>query len=544
MPHIVVDQSAGGDDKPNDNSLVTRQELFTILKQISNVSKFYELEVFEVLDIFRIGGTIIEPGIVKGRYLKGDALSGGNSKEKVITFKPLNSNILQYPVVGELWLAINYTIGQSNAYYLGRVGKDSSLVNDGRYWNESAKGEERAIDTLRPGSQVLNSNRLKTNYAPGVKFTNITPKKLLAEEGDTIIQGRFGNTIRLGSNQREGDGFQVSPNIKLVSGLISGEEDLDDDKSSIYLTSNEIVDYANPAFSAMDNNYSNSQITIDSDRLVLNAKKDVIGIFAQKDININSVEGDVFIHANDKISLKPKNSTIEMDISESGNGKIINVTKEGIPFPQLDMAGFLKQTMGIQKLFQAFALGVPKLSNPLTLPSGVKDIVKGLEGAKNFVDATLNLEFLSQALMETKTLPEIKASLPIPAGLLNIVGDIEEFSKDIEGGIQKAQKFAEENEAKLEQANQISAGIDSGNRKDLLNVLENISEAEIDSIPGAKDALAIARDKSVGSKDLQRARENGVFGSIENYIAEQGSVKGDVEQVKMYGKILNLTKQE
>ena len=195
MPHIVVDQSAGGDDKPNDNSLVTRQELFTILKQISNVSKFYELEVFEVLDIFRIGGTITEPGIVKGRYLKGDALSGGNSKEKVITFKPLNSNILQYPVVGELWLAINYTIGQSNAYYIGRVGKDSSLVNDGRYWNEGAKSEERAIDTLKPGAQVLNSNRLKSDYSPGVKFTNITPKKLLAEEGDTIIQGRFGNTI-------------------------------------------------------------------------------------------------------------------------------------------------------------------------------------------------------------------------------------------------------------------------------------------------------------------------------------------------------------
>ena len=46
--------------------------------------------------------------------------------------------------------------------------------------------------------------------------------------------------------------------------------------------------------------------------------------------------------------------------------------------------------------------------------------------------------------METKTLPEIKASLPIPAGFVNIVGDIEEFSKDIEGGIQKAQRFAEQ----------------------------------------------------------------------------------------------------
>ena len=162
------------------------------------------------------------------------------------------------------------------------------------------------------------------------------------------------------------------------------------------------------------------------------------------------------IESESNIVLNPRNSTIEFDIKEVvwNNSQS---TKEGIPFPQLDMAGFLKQTMGIQKLFQAFTLGVPKLSNPLTLPSGVKDIVKGLEGAKNFVDATLNLEFLSQALMETKTLPEIKASLPIPSGLTNVVGDIEEFSKDIEGGIQKAQRFAESNKAKLEQANQISA---------------------------------------------------------------------------------------
>ena len=47
-----------------------------------------------------------------------------------------------------------------------------------------------------------------------------------------------------------------------------------------------------------------------------------------------------------------KAKTIVNDISEE-NGKVINATKEGIPFPDLNMSGFLKQTMGIQKLFQA-----------------------------------------------------------------------------------------------------------------------------------------------------------------------------------------------
>ena len=533
MAFTVVDQGAGGDDNSLDNSFVTRTELFTILKQISDVSKFYELEVFEVLDVFREGGTIQESGEVKGRYLTD------SPKEKITTFKPLNANILQMPVVGELWLGLHYTIGDSNPYYIGRVGKDLSLVNDGGYYNESAPGEERAIDTLKLGQTVLNSNKLFKDYKEGVKFKNILPQKLVSFEGDTIIQGRFGNTIRLGSNQNSG--IADSPNIKIVSGLFSGGEDLDDDASSIYLTSREVVDYANPSFSVMDSAYDQPQITIDSNRLVFNAKTDVIGMFAQKDINIQSVEGDVAINAKDKITLRPKESTIEFDIKESGNGQIVNLTKEGIPFPDLNMAGFLKQTMGIQKLFQAFTVGVPKLSNPVTLPSGVKDIVKGLEGAKNFVEATLNLEFLEKEVLTTKTIGEIKASLPIPASLLNVVGDIDEFSQDIEGAIQKAENFKNDNEAKLERANQISAGIDAGDRKDLLAILENIPAEERDQIPGANDALAIAQDKSVGGGDIPRARENGVFRLLEDYIAEQGSIEGDVEQLKMYGKILNLT---
>ena len=78
----------------------------------------------------------------------------------------------------------------------------------------------------------------------------------------------------------------------------------------------------------------------------------------------------------------------------------------------------------------------------------------------------------------------------------------------------------------------------------ILDRLENIPAEERDQIPGANDALAIAQDKSVGGGDIPRARENGVFRLLEDYIAEQGSVEGDVEQLKMYGKILNLTKQE
>ena len=480
----VRSNAGSGIDKAFDNELITRNELYAILDQLKDESQFHQLEIFEVVDV-----DTENVGSVIGRYVYSEQ---GDSLEEIgdRTFLPLNSNIIQYPLRGELWLGLDY---KGQQFYLSRLSRDITDVNY-RKINESAISENQTLDLSRGGT-----------------YQEISPEHADVEVGDTLIQGRFGNFITLTSRQSQG--LDESPRITI-----------NNQRSIVDLESIDDI----------------GLINVESDEILMTALTDEVNIRALKDININSSQGDVNIESESNIVLNPRNSTIEFDIKNGGT--ILSSTKEGIPFPQLDMAGFLKQTMGIQKLFQAFTLGVPKLSNPLTLPSGVKDIVKGLEGAKNFVDATLNLEFLSQALMETKTLPEIKASLPIPAGLVNMVGDIEEFSKDIEGGIQKAQRFAESNKAKLEQANQISAGIDKGSRKDLLALLENIPEEERNQIPGANDALAIAQDKSVGGGDIPRARDNGVFRLLEDYIAEQGSVEGDVEQLKMYGKILNLTK--
>lgn len=480
----VRSNAGSGIDKAFDNELITRNELYAILDQLKDESQFHQLEIFEVVDV-----DTENVGSVIGRYVYSEQ---GDSLEEIgdRTFLPLNSNIIQYPLRGELWLGLDY---KGQQFYISRLSRDITDVNY-RKINESAISENQTLDLSRGGT-----------------YQEISPEHADVEVGDTLIQGRFGNFITLTSRQSQG--LDESPRITI-----------NNQRSIVDLESIDDI----------------GLINVESDEILMTALTDEVNIRALKDININSSQGDVNIESESNIVLNPRNSTIEFDIKNGGT--ILSSTKEGIPFPQLDMAGFLKQTMGIQKLFQAFTLGVPKLSNPLTLPSGVKDIVKGLEGAKNFVDATLNLEFLSQALMETKTLPEIKASLPIPSGLTNVVGDIEEFSKDIEGGIQKAQRFAESNKAKLEQANQISAGIDTGNRKDLLALLENIPAEERDQIPGANDALAIAQDKSVGGGDIPRARDNGVFRLLEDYIAEQGSVEGDVEQLKMYGKILNLTK--
>ena len=524
MAYTETDGGAGI-DKPLDNSFVTRNELYAILDQLKESNKFYELEPFEVL---RISGSRLEqtddtekktfqrfqnnllPGEVLGRYVfseQGDDIEELEGR----TFLPLNSNIIQYPLRGELWLGMSY---KGQQYYLARLSENIEDINFSKF-NESSRTSGLTTDLSRAGSGNL-----------GQTFPDyLSPTSAPYKAGDTLLQGRVGNYIRLSS---EDNGVKNAKAQKIPSSKI--------------VINNSDINKPNRFYGIAMENFTegNNLALIKSDRLYFDADNEAF-FGAENNIKIKSTSGNVRIEAEDTISLKPENSKIEFDVADSKNGQIINITKPGIPFPDLNMAGFLKQTMGIQKLFQAFTVGVPKLSNPVTLPSGVKDIVKGLDGAKNFVEATLNLEFLEQNVLTTKTIGEIKASLPIPASLLNVVGDIDEFSQDIEGAIQKAENFKNDNEAKLERANQISAGIDAGDRKDLLAILENIPAEERDQIPGANDALAIAQDKSVGGGDIPRARENGVFRLLEDYIAEQGSIEGDVEQLKMYGKILNLT---
>ena len=536
MAYTVTDGGAGI-DKPLDNSFVTRSELYAILDQLKESNKFYEFEPFEVL---RISGSRLEqtddtekktfqriqndllPGEVLGRYVfseQGDDIEELEGR----TFLPLNSNIIQYPLRGELWLGMSY---KGQQYYIARLSENIEDINFSKF-NESSLTSGTTDDFSRAGSGNL-----------GQRFVDLLPKPAPYKAGDTLLQGRFGNYIRLSSDN---NGVRNTEGGNIPS-------------SKIVINNSDIVN-PNSFYGIAIENFTkeNNIIVIKSDRLSFNANN-TADFNAKKDIRIRSNEGNVRIEAEDTISLKPENSKIEFDVADSKNGQIINITKPGIPFPDLNMAGFLKQTMGIQKVFQGLTFGVPKLSNPLTLASGVKDIVKGLEGAKNFVEATLNLEFLEKEVLTTKTIGEIKASLPIPAGLLNVVGSIDDFADDVEGTLKKVDDFKKDNEEKFKQAAELSSAIDNLVPTGIARVLEEIPADELSQIPGAQDVLDVVSSegstlggikiKDLTENDIANAREFGVFGDLEDYVAEQGSIQQDIEQAKFIGKILNLTKQE
>jgi hypothetical protein len=193
---------------------------------------------------------------------------------------------------------------------------------------------------------------------------------LLPYEGDTIYEGRWGNSFRLGStvknatisNKWSSIGENGDPILILRNGQttytsdswIPETEDINGDLSSIYLTSTQQL----PLFPASVNNFSFSkstpplnvgqyggnQIILNSGRLVFNAKSDSILLLASKAIQLS---------CNETLGIDAKQISLTADKVYLGSSEGIEGTKiqsvvlgENLNFVLSDIAVFL-QTLNI-----------------------------------------------------------------------------------------------------------------------------------------------------------------------------------------------------
>ena len=161
--------------------------------------------------------------------------------------KPLFSFLKQYPVRDEIVLIIS---SNANDEYYGK--KNIPVF----YYLPPIDVFKNTNQNSLP-AEIIDG---EINYGKYFK-PNFNLKPLRTYEGDTLIEGRFGNSIRFGSTTRENDypnnwsskGQNGDPitiirngqkNSKSVS-LMSHEhvlEDINEDNSSIYLTSNQKID--------------------------------------------------------------------------------------------------------------------------------------------------------------------------------------------------------------------------------------------------------------------------------------------------------------
>ena len=303
----------GGIDKVFDNDFITRKELEDILKQRATTDRFYELEPLEVLDIFREGSKVSQPGAVIGRYVYSEQ---GDSVDECLEYLPLDSNIQQQAIVGEVYFGLSF---KGQRYYFGRIAKNTEEVNS-QDFNISGLNDNTSI--VGEDTKVLNSDNVgKSAFKQGDTFVNDNPSRLLFSEGDTMIEGRFKNSIRLGNDDKLNSG-----NIKIVAGCQTGIEDLTLDKSSLYLTTDEDVA-----------GFTKPQLYLNSERITLNSTSDDIIVSGSNDVNIfgennisitnNSGDGDIRIgnaKAQDLTIVSQRQRIISLRSTQinSSNGKI------------------------------------------------------------------------------------------------------------------------------------------------------------------------------------------------------------------------------
>ena len=276
-----------------------------------------------VLDIDETGTST--NGVIVAEILDEIKLKGNNIIPAVY---PLDPNTKNYPLVNETVVVIplannnfqnNYN--RLTFYYINPINlwnnqQSNPIPSPEQDLNPNTqnKGYIQVETTNNPNKPSQGNN---TTFTPGKYFNeNIIANPTYPYEGDYIIDGRFGNSIRLGntvpngttfifnnwssgSQTTLGDPITIITNQKHTQqpSYNSITEDINKDVSSIYLTSTQII----PLTPSSENynsytsaptkisKYSSNQILINSGRLVFNSSEDSILLSSKQSINLNSI---------------------------------------------------------------------------------------------------------------------------------------------------------------------------------------------------------------------------------------------------------------
>jgi hypothetical protein len=231
--------------------------------------------------------------------------------------RPLSPNQKYYPLIGELVVLLDLPgagtqliTSVSEKYYI-------STIN---IWNNTHHNSQPSTDVSVLGKTF-------------VERQDVSP--LQPYEGDFILEGRYGNSIRFGSTVKDptrpniwslsgknGDPITIITNKHAVdpNSTIPYVEDINKDGSSIYLTSGQSIPLKtdkiaiNPLTKPIEvSKYMDPQLILTANRLVLCSRKDDLILIGKTNIenharviNLNSIER-THIHS-PKIFLGTKNN--------------------------------------------------------------------------------------------------------------------------------------------------------------------------------------------------------------------------------------------
>ncbi len=229
-------------------------------------------------------------GAVKFRFLSSNAFQAESELNWAF---PLESNITDYPLLNEVVIV---TPALNRFYYSRKLNISNRVTSQPLFGlNDSLKTRQTGPQTSDEYSRGIDGSPTKINTeAEADRLGDVFEEKddvfrLRAQEGDIIYEGRFGQSIRFGSNPeneqspsiliRCGPDPKGKPNVDSRFGLV--DEDVNADLSSIWLLADQKLplDFATIGsdnhFTSMDTpptSLEGNQIIVNTDRLILNTK--------------------------------------------------------------------------------------------------------------------------------------------------------------------------------------------------------------------------------------------------------------------------------
>ena len=239
------------------------------------------------------------------------------------TAKPYDPSVRNFPLINEIVLISSFPntdIGEFSsskiAYYVSIVGIWNHPHHNAFPQNSNILPPSQQKDYVETGlGSVRRVTEQSTQIFLGKTFVergNIHP--LLPFEGDRILEGRWGNSMRLGSTVKNtpntwsstgenGDPITIIRNgqgNQTDEGWIPTIEDINNDDTSIYFTSTQKIplEASSTSYSSYSSNppttpneYAGRQLLLNSGRLVFNSTEDHILLSSIKTVNINAING-------------------------------------------------------------------------------------------------------------------------------------------------------------------------------------------------------------------------------------------------------------
>jgi hypothetical protein len=340
---------------------------------------------------------------------------------------PFDKNNFTMPIKGETVLILEidnsnifwlpYSVTPYSSYRRDYVTYSDLTPTDGLKPDSANTGGKSLRETKDSGGQTNSGNKKNSTdeYKVNEKIKFLKPK-----QGDTIISGRVGNTIRFSEFHLTEDGKTASPSIfirnkqnpeldsKKIGELI--EEDINKDGTSIYMTSNKVkvpfkeeIKKTKVAFKEYPNSkdLSGDQLFVNSDRIVLSAKAKEFIIFGKANTGIIT-DGNFSIDAEKEIYFhNKKNITIHSEGSNqiflnSDNGKVYLGKNKGegdagADVQKMVLGGELVKIMGelidaITKQMYLTPSG-PSSTGPTNVAqfNAIKSKLKTIQSSKNFL---------------------------------------------------------------------------------------------------------------------------------------------------------------